>query len=958
MIESLSRSTSEILRDLHSQLEVGFRDLRTSREQLTPAAPVFALEHGLSDADLELLKRVVRSAVQHGFGPSTRQWWLPFVVYAAESGHEYAGREYWQTFEGSTPGWHKNRDRDRIRNWFQRFANDYGGAQPQGAFAEHFGIIAWPITHAVLPVYLQRHLARLLYEFRTGLTSQLLQDPHCLGKRLAARSGPYPEQFRYFCQNAVLLGHVSVALLSGEDDGSPYLLRSTLRRLVTDLSRERESQEWLSTARRTAGHVRSKTRGLVSAQPGPVRKTWPERLPRPTDPRLLLRRGRDGWQAFVELPDLSPLTARLPEMADELRSRRAGVAGAERRYLARGQLNYSGYQVRLARWPRAREPFIRLEHAPDPVNRLIADQCAISSGPTWLFRLKAAGLAVEVKGKTMHPGASYILVVAEDTAVPPLPSASEVTIEAAGVRALRVTVPDEVSDRYAEAFAAAGVSLTARVVIKPVGIVASSWDGEGAVEWLAGESGMICISSEETPETCVVTLDGRSQTLPWPDRQGDLLLRLDDLSVGTTEVAVALTDGDGKTIADGYLAVIVRDPQVRLDTATPGEGIRLLADPAQPTLSDLWDGRAELSIDGPPTGPATLTVILYSEIGEKISELEQQISLPVTPKQWRQIVAGIRADQRFKENYDEAQSTLIAVSHSGIGFASLTCERGFQPLQWRVTRRHDGRYTARLIDRTGGAQTVVEMFPVDEPLVPVPYPSAGDIDVPAQGGLLRAVAGGAAAVTLLPTDPTEIVGLGDAAPVISEGKRTSGEILRLAAAHLAWATAHRPADPFAIRQCDMVLDAIVRAIASLIGKRYWARVERRIRDATDLIDYVGDMQASVGDISRHQELADRIAHNLWRWSTPQALLTGFSEALAGTVQPGNGTRSQDIARFALTLADQPGQIFTGWNRAEREELLTRILRSPVLLRSARFALLGTRAFNYNFNEPVTLGAEW
>lgn len=948
------RSAIQILQDLHSRIDMGFRDLHASREHLAPAAPVFALEHGLSEADLELLKKAVRSSVQQGFCAPFRRWWLPFVVYAAESGHDYAGGQYWQTFEDSTPGWHENGDRDRIRGWFQRFADDYGGARPQGAFAVHFSIIAWPITHAVLPVYLQRHLAHLLYDFRTGLTTQLLQDPEALGERLAARVGSYPEQFRYFCQNTALLGQVSVALLSGEEDESPYLLRSTLHRLVAGLSRERQSQQWLSAARQTAGQVRSKARGFVPAPRKPTRPSWPERLPRPTDPRLLLRRSPGGWQAFVELPDLSSLITRLPQLRDELRSRRPSVAGAERRYLPRGQLLYPGQEVRLARWPRPQEPFIRLERATDPVNHLIADQCAISGGPAWLFRVRAPSLAVEVKGKITHPGSSYVLVTDENTPVPALPTAAEISIEAAGVRAFNITVPDAVSESYVAAFAAAGLSLAANVVIRPVGIVASAWDGEGTVEWLAGEPGMIGIYAEQIPKSCVLTLDGRSETLPWPDGQRDLLLRLDGLSVGTSEVAVALMADSGKSIAEGFIAVTVRDPRVRPDGATAGEGIRLLADPAQPTLSDLWDGRAEISIDGPSSRPAKLTVTLLSDTGEKLSEITQEILLPMTPEGWSQTVAGIRKDSRFEGHYDDAQSTRITVSRSGIGFAALTCDRGFQPLQWRMAYCHDGSYAARLIDRTDGAHAVADMFTVHEPLVPIPCPSSGDIRVPAEGGLLRAAAGETTAVALLPTQPTKIVGLGKTPPVVRGNDRTSGEVMRLVEAHLMWTTAHRPADPFASHQCDVVLDAIAREIASLIGKSYWAKVERKIKHATDLTDYINEMQASVGKISSQKQLADRIARSLWHWSTPEALLAGFSEALVAALQLGDMAGDQVIARFVLTLADQPGQILTGWGPFECQELLGKILAFPVLLRAGRFAVLGARAFH----GAVTPGGPW
>ena len=191
----------------------------------------------------------------------------------------------------------------------------------------------------------------------------------------------------------------------------------------------------------------------------------------------------------------------------------------------------------------------------------------------------------------------------------------------------------------------------------------------------------------------------------------------------------------GKTIADGSLVVTVRDPQVRPDGATAGEGIRMLSDPAQPTLSDLWDGRAAISIDGPSSRSATLTVTLLSDTGEKLSEIARDINLPVTPEGWSRTAAGIRADQRFKGHYDDTQTAQVTVSQSGIGFASLTCDRGFQPLRWHITRGRDGSHVARLIDRTDGAQATVELFEVGEPLVPVPCSPSGDIAVPARGGL-------------------------------------------------------------------------------------------------------------------------------------------------------------------------------------------------------------------------------
>ena len=88
------------------------------------------------------------------------------------------------------------------------------------------------------------------------------------------------------------------------------------------------------------------------------------------------------------------------------------------------------------------------------------------------------------------------------------------------------------------------------------------------------------------------------------------------------------------------------------------------------------------------------------------------------------------------------------------------------------------------------------------------------------------------------------------------------------------------------------------------------------------------MEACVGEISSHRNLADRIARSLWAWSTPEALLTGFTDALVGVMQGSKVAENQDTARFVLTLADQPGQIMTDWSPSECEDLLAQDHRFP------------------------------
>ncbi len=161
-MEETSDTRDEELAFLHERLKAHFLMLRQQRAPT--GSPTFALEHGLSQAELVFLKEQVTSSVRQG--RVRGDLWIPLIVYASEIGYEYSRDEFWQTFEAVTPGWAEHGDRQLLRASFRRFTQSFGGAEPTGAWAQHFSIICWPITHAVLPTDLQRQLARLLFENR------------------------------------------------------------------------------------------------------------------------------------------------------------------------------------------------------------------------------------------------------------------------------------------------------------------------------------------------------------------------------------------------------------------------------------------------------------------------------------------------------------------------------------------------------------------------------------------------------------------------------------------------------------------------------------------------------------------------------------------------------------------------------------------------------------------------
>lgn len=935
--------TVEVMRYLHTKLDVHFRHLHAQRKQMQRAAPVFALEHDLGSTDAQLLFRSVRSAVAQGLRTQHRAWWLPYVVYAAESGYDYVGDEYWRSFEQSTPGWQHD-NRHWVKFWFLKFSTEYGGAVPQGAFSKHFTIISWPITHAVLPTYLQRQLAQLLYEFRMGLSSSLLDNPEELGARLAVRARSYTERFRIFCQNAALLGHVAAALLSGDDEQSPYLVSSTLERLVNGLSHERQSRLWLTLARQSASHVRALGFKKSLRSSGAGSQTRQERLPSPTDPRFFLRYLDGAWHAYAELPDLIPLSGRLPHVYDELRTMRARVVGASRP-VPTGALLYSGQEVRFDAWPDPAKPFVQLERGTDPVNALLADQCAMTGGPWWLFRRQGTGFAIQVKGRFVRPGHRYILVGLETQAVPDVAWCQPISIKTSGVKAYELDVPKHLTDAEAAALVSHGVSALSTVAFRPVGMVACAWDGDGAAEWLAGEPAIVGIRAELLPTRCLLMVDNTPHFVQWPTGESELILALEGLDVGTHNVKATLYGDGEQELSKGDLLVTIRDPQVRPENATTGEGIRLLASPARPTLAELWDERATVVVDGPPGAEAELTVSLRASDASVLAAVRRTVKLPIIEEAWAAYAKSIRTDRIFKDSYDEAESCALTVARWGIGLVSLTCERGFQPLWWRFSRKHDGTAIAILHDRTDGGHTTVEFFAVDAPLDAVSYaPHDFSIALPPRGGLLRATADDAEAVVITPTNPNALFAFRSQRPHAPDGIKSLTGIMRFVRAYQMWATAELPADPFAAHEQHLVLEAIARANATTVCGAHWAQLERRMERANELADYIDDMKEAIGISQAHKSLATQIGRNLYRWLTPETLLPGFAELMERTILE-NGIKGQpSAARFLLTLAGCPGYV-TEWSDRDRDYLLERVIISPVLLRAARYAVLGTQAIN-------------
>lgn len=941
MVEVERGGTAETLEFFHDVLSAHFEDLHERRRTLGDGAPVFALEHGLGEDDRELLHSAVAAAYrQRLMTRASRRWWLPLVVHAAEVGYVYDGIEYWPIYARQTPGWESSEyERDRVHDWFRKFANEYGGAIPRGAWATTFRKIAWPITHAVLPRYLQVQLARMLYEYRTGWPS-LLDDPEKLGIRLHGWSRGYGERLEKFCQNTGLLGHVAVALLlSGDDEPSPYIEASTLERLVESLNSERVSRRWLRDVRQTASTVRA--RNFQAATSGSAKRSAERRAPALTDPRLQLKSEGGTWHAYAVVPDLKPLQHTLPVVYDGLKNSRASIAGSSE-VIRSGALLYAMAPVKLSTWPSPLEPFLQLASVTPEVNLLIADQCRITSGPWWVFRCKPGEPAAEVKGKFVRPGGLYCVVGSPDVAPPDVSWLESADIAVEGVNAYSLHVPDSISDADISALRTAGLSVVSGLSIRPVGVVASDWDGEGAAEWMAGEPAMLLIRSDHFQQVCRLTINGDPYYIEWPFGETELFLSLDSLAVGTHEVAISLGGlAEEPRSVGSALTIAIRDPQAPSEGMSAGEGIRLRTSPAQPRLPELWAGRAVIEIDGPHGTAADLTIMLRDGDERSIGPgLRRSMQLPVDGDTWRREFAKLRETQQLSRHYDAADLADITVGRAGVGFASLRCERGFRGLRWVLTKGHDDVYVARLIDRTDGEPVALTFYPMDRPTAAEVRPAGHEIPGPARGGLVWATNGEQSSGQVIPPDPNQLLRLGPTTPSIPTRSKSLAEVRSLIAHHRRWSVAELPAHPFGERDCQRVLQAITIATVVMLAPGQWAHFERQISGLPPEDVDLDRAQQLVGATALQRATAEGIASHLWEWNTTDALLVGFADAIADLANASGMPDNFKGARFLLQLASSPGELQM-WEEEELKRYLRCVLTDPVLLRTARFAVLGT-----------------
>lgn len=915
------------LDSLQQRLHAQFASLKGLRA--TSHYPVYALEHGLDISEMDEAIRALSD--KHNLDDTL---WLVWIAVAAEIGYGFEGGEYWDSFAERVRGWLTFGNRYRVRSWFERFEGEYAGFRPSGAWAEHRRIISWPIMHAVLPADLQPTFTHVMHRMRFELLDE--ENTNALAKRFRSLAANENTRFQKLADQPGLVSHLLRALSAEESAVTADILSPPLfRRLVEDIRRTPSARAWLADTRKTVTQIRGAARGVHRAGGTRAAPATSLSADRPT---LELRRtGRNSWDAFIDLPSLDPLARASDEARSVLRSTRCSLPNGAGTWLPPGWLLEGPHTKPIRTWPETGKPIVKLAKTAPALEAYMAAHYSLSPGPTWLCRIAPDGRALELLGRQVRPGGSYLLLHQQD--LPPLAElpADTVAVNCENICVHQISVPTQLSQRVIDDIKLLGLSLVQTVRLWPVGTNAREWDGEGNAEWLTTEAMTLAIQGDFPLVAYSVALDDEPPVrVAAPSGGKPSFICLPALAAGEHKLRVTPIPPAGQSFArdlDGTLNIRVRTPQPWNAGANHRTGLSVYVDPVDGDLDDLARSRLALHILGPSGRKAEVRISVQ---GETDPNADHQIALPNVIRDWTPYLT-----QNIEDALLSARRADVLISAGELGEVRLAFEHEPQPLAWRV-KRDTSETTIRLIDEAGiEGNLKTSFYSFENPATSTALDAEAcktGLRVCQSGGLYRAVGGGYDEAAVVSTPFTgSYAGFGalGVQPGIPAqlSKRANVEQLL----HLMFTWSKAPArDFFASSNKVRVTTVLDRALLGVLCGPWWTRAEEMFvangSDAAALETFTRNWRSSLDEKGvialirkRQRELAPLTAYERVEW-------------LAEPLKRRGICTDPDLVDTAWRLAGGSAEIAN----LSLDVITTRLptlLSMPSTLRLARFAQL-------------------
>ena len=693
----------------------------------------------------------LRSRLKNGLHLSPH--WLPWVIYSTEHGYQYEGDEYWPSFELQTPLW-DGKKRYQLAQWFKKFQRTYNGVVPTGRWADHFRIISRPITHAILPKYLQVQFVRTLFYQRQRLIGLATLDAGDIGRRLAGNADHVSTRFQEFLQQEELTGRIVLALLGEQSiGGNEPIYPPTLERIVEDLERVRNAGEWLRETRR---FVKDRFTGIARGLPGTggtssvggrVDRDMPRHDVRPNV--YLSHRGGGNWIVWAEIPSFKEIASLGADTRSFLKTTRCRLNGADD-FKPGGWLLFGNRKGVVKRWPDPRNPMIHFERPHGHIENLLQTGCRTTPGPTWLYGIGQDGTAREIMGGILRPGGRYVIVTSKELGQLRF-GMHRLQIDCAGIWAYRLDVPADVSAEFTEWLAEFKLQVARTIRVWPAGLPGRGWNGEGRSEWLTTETPFFGMVHDHPVDGYVLQFGGRSEIEIEAGPCGHpVFVRLPRLPEGEHILTVrakrsaVLDKVVSSPAAEGHVELRVREPEPWIPGVASHCGLIASIDPHDADLEALWRNEVNLSVIGPPSRSVTASIRLTDRKGREFlcGRVGDRFELPLSSESWRKKFDQFLRPEKNAWVYLEAASGELEISAEELGRVSFRFEHNVSPLRW-VLKRDQDNIVARLVDDTGIEESEPEVlfFNMMAPLLGRRHSSEAALtgqEVEMPGGLLHA----------------------------------------------------------------------------------------------------------------------------------------------------------------------------------------------------------------------------
>lgn len=930
-----------MLASAQSSLERHFSGLALAR--VGHNYPVYAFEHGLAPSELAAIRARLEAQLREVRRP-LHEYWLLWSVVATEVGYSYDGDEYWQSFGQDVPAWRVYGDRNLMRDWFRTFAKRFTGFSPRGRWADHFSIISWPITHSILPRYLQAHFAAHLHDMRYDLAQHGDIGIAQLGALIQRRYYGGSARFRDFLQQTELTAHLVLALRDEDIQGGVSPIdRSTLGRIVADLEGHQAVRHQLREARKVLREARFRSsRSLIG-------RSAPAALGSATDPtdvriagaKLVGRGAADGsWRIGIAMPDFNSLLRAENHQVTDLDKIRIRFADGDGRWMpGRALLSYSRQHRPIAALTGMDVAFLLMDGTNAGLREALLPFFKLQGSFPLLLKVNEDGIARQVHGNHVRTAQSYLIVTGTPLSNDVIAKLElkQMVCAVVGVIAYELTTPAVLTERHFQSLKQLSFGYGLRARVEPVGLLPRR-NGESASTWLPSEEVILRLSADFAISEFVVTVNDEPPVHIPDNGCAEVLISLGALSIGVHVVQItAVANGSNQRLEPERLFLQVRSPEPWLESARKQAGVRLLMEPANASLDDLLSGKGKVSIHGPRGRIARVDLCIRDAHGhDPIPQTLANLDLPVDSHAMDRLLRKLEADA-VMARIEAATRIDIDVSADELGHDRLSFHQEVQPLRWKLEHQ-DRALVARLVDEAGADQAVVvRRYDLRNPDRYVEVKSSdcyAGVTVPSPGALFVARHRGRryAAVVSLRERVTSLADLGTRVDIGATRHTADRTVATLLVHYQRWHGA-RALGPLSSVHRTKVLSTFELQIARILCRGNWAD-----RANTCLAAQGSQQSHQFEQLQREVGGSPGFAIAISDGALVCSDAGNFEQRFVEKAHVYRVSGDTAISALALALALRPEEVrFDSW--VQGQELLRALIANSVLARGAYLAKL-------------------